>query len=351
MFHCHIDDHISRHAPLRDMRAGLADPKLTVARRFHQPNEPMGGMVIALKILPRPGDRAQAPQIATRRLTLEMNAENVVHPPYEGLSKGSLRLSGDSTAAVSTGNLGPPIVLTRGQPVAITVLNRTFEETSMHWHGVALQDSYYDGGAGMGMAMKGDRMSPPIEPGAAFVARFTPPDAGTFMYHAHMDDGWQLASGLVGPLIIMPAGERFDPMTDHIVMISESYERAGSPFVAINGTLKPPPITMTVGVPQRLRLIELLLSGENLAVSLWDGSRVLVWTPIAKDGRSLPAALQLPEIATRGLSVGETRDFRFTPERPGTLTLSVYDGDNNNMLVGSERIIVTASGSTAAKQP
>jgi FtsP/CotA-like multicopper oxidase with cupredoxin domain len=343
MFHCHIDDHITRHAPLRDMRAGKADPDLTVAKRFHQPNEQMGGMVIAFKVLPRPGDSAPVAQVEGRRLTLEMDAKNVAHPTYEGLSRGIVRLSEGNTIAVSTGNLGPPIVLTRGEPVAITILNRTFEETSVHWHGIALQDSYYDGGAGMGMATKDAHMSPPIEPGASFEARFTPPDAGTFMYHAHMDDGWQLAGGLVGPLIVMPAGERFDPSTDHIVMISESYEKAGSPFVAIGGTLTPAPLTMEAGVPQRLRLIELSLSGENLAVSLSDGSRVLLWTPIAKDGRTLPAALRLPEIATRGLSVGETRDFRFTPERPGTLTLAVYDLDNNNMLVGSQRITVTAA--------
>ncbi len=344
MYHCHIDDHITRHAPLGDMRAGKADPKLTIAKRFHQPNEPMGGMVIAIKVLPRPGDSAPVAQPEARRLTLEMDATSVAHPTYEGLSKGSLRLSDGKTIAASTGNLGPPIVLTRGQPVAITVLNRTFEETSVHWHGIALQDSYYDGGAGMGMAMKGDRMSPPIEPGAAFEARFTPPDAGTFMYHAHMDDGWQLGSGLIGPLIVMPPGETFDPTTDHIVMISESYEKAGSPFVAIGGTLTPPPLRMTAEVPQRLRLIELSLSGENLAVSLSDGARVLVWTPIAKDGRDLPGALQVPQIATRGLSVGETRDFRFTPAKAGTLTLGVYDLDNNNRLVGTQRIVVTAAG-------
>ncbi len=346
MYHCHIDDHITRHAPLRDMRAGKADPNLTIAKRFHQPNEPMGGMVIAFKVLPRPGDSAPAEEAQPRRLTLEMDAQNVAHPPYEGLSKGSLRLSEGNTITASSGNLGPPIVLTRGQPVAITVLNRTFEETSVHWHGIALEDSYYDGGAGMGMAMKNDRMSPPIEPGAAFEARFTPPDAGTFMYHAHMDDGWQLGSGLIGPLIVLPAGKTFDPTTDHVVMISESYEKAGSPFVAIGGTLAPPPLTMTAGVPQRLRFIELSLSGENLAVSLSDGSRVLAWTPIAKDGRDLPGRLQVPEIATHGLSVGETRDFRFMPAKPGILTLSVYDLDNNNLLVANQRIVVTAPGTS-----
>ena len=346
MYHCHIDDHITRHAPLRDMRAGRADPELTVAKRFHQPNEPMGGMVIALKVVPRPGDGAPVEATAQRRLTLEMDAGNVARPTYEGLAKGTLRLFDGASVAVSTGNLGPPIVLTQGQPVAINVINRTFEETSVHWHGIALQDSYYDGGAGMGMAMKDNRMAPPIEPGASFEARFTPPDAGTFMYHAHMDDGWQLAGGLIGPLIVLRPGQTFDPATDHVVMLSESYEKAGSPLVAIGGTLAPPPIQMTAGIPQRLRLIELSLSGENLVASLSNGSRVLTWTPLAKDGRDLPATLQMPEPATHALSVGETRDFRFTPSKPGTLTLSIYDLDNNNMLVATQRILVASGDRT-----
>jgi manganese oxidase len=340
MFHCHIDDHITRHAPLSDMLAGKADPTLTVAKRFHLPNEPMGGMVIALRVLPRPGDPAIVAPRSPRRLTLALEAHAVPQPPYAGLTKDMIRLTDGDRTTESTGNLGPSIVLTRGEPVAIAVVNHTLEQTSMHWHGIALDDSYYDGGAGMGMAMRGERMSPPIEPGATFVARFTPPDAGTFMYHSHMDDGWQLGSGLDGPLIVVPPGQRFDPETDHVVMISESYEKAGSPYVAIGGSLSPSPLVMASGVPQRLRLIVLTLGGENLVASLSDGSHVVRWTPIAKDGRDLPERLQRETIATHGLTIGETRDFRFTPTTPGMLTLNIYDLDNNNVLAASQRIDV-----------
>ena len=341
MFHCHIDDHISQHAPLRDMLAGKADPNLTVAKRFHLPGEPMGGMVIALHVRPRPSDRAIVVPRSPRRLTLALEAHTPPNPTYVGFTKDTIRLTDGDQTTESSGNLGPPIVLTRGEPVAIAVVNHTLEQTSMHWHGIALQDSYYDGGAGMGMAMNGERMSPPIDPGATFVARFTPPDAGTFMYHSHMDDGWQLGSGLDGPLIVMPPGQRFDPETDHVVMISESYEKAGSPFVAIGGALSPTPLSMTAGVPQRLRLIVLTLGGENLVASLSDGSHVLRWTPIAKDGRDLPARLQRDSVATQGLTIGETRDFRFTPTTPGTLTLNIYDLDNN-VLAASQKLEVSA---------
>jgi FtsP/CotA-like multicopper oxidase with cupredoxin domain len=340
MFHCHIDDHISRHAPLRDMRAGKADPHLTVAKRFHLPNESMGGMVIALKVLPRPGDRAPSVAASPRKLALDITSREVQGAPF-GLSRDAFALTDGARTIAQAGSMGPPIVLTRGEPVAIAVTNHMNEPTSVHWHGIAIEDSYYDGGAGMGMAMPGSRMPPAIEPGQTFVARFVPPDAGTFMYHSHLDDGWQLAGGLVGPLIVLPPGERFDARTDHIVMVSELFENAGGSPLAIDGMLAPPPLAVTAGVAQRLRFSNLTLGGENLVVSLSDGSRVLDWTPIAKDGRDLPARNQKRGIAIHALTIGETRDFRFTPERAGTLKIGVYDLDNNDALVASQTIEVT----------
>ena len=63
---------------------------------------------------------------------------------------------------------GPPIVLTRGQPVEIAVENRLPQSTSVHWHGIELE-SYYDGVPGWGG--EGRQVTPPIRPGETFVAR------------------------------------------------------------------------------------------------------------------------------------------------------------------------------------
>ena len=345
MFHCHIDDHISRHAPVRDMLAHRADPQLTVAKRFHLADQPMGGMVVAVTVVPIPGDRAPLPLAATRTLAVDVNSE-VVPGARFGLSRDSFTLSEAGHSALSTGSLGPPIVLVQGAPVAIAITNHMTETTSIHWHGIALEDSYYDGGAGMGMtpgmaSMSNRRMPPAIVPGKTFVARFVPPDAGTFTYHSHLDDGWQLAGGLIGPLIVVPRGQVFDARTDHSVMISESFPNAGSPPLAINGLASPPPIVASAGVAQRLRFANLTLVGDNLVVSLCEGTRVLQWAPIAKDGHDLPLRLQRRSVATHALTIGETRDFRFTPQHAGTLTLNVYDADDNGALVASQRVDVS----------
>lgn len=78
-------------------------------------------------------------------------------------------------------------------------------------------------------------------------------------------------------------------------------------------------------VPRRLRFADLTLAGQDHVVSLVDAGRVVSWTPIAKDGRALPARLRQDQRATNAMTIGETRDFRFVPAHPGRLELQVYD--------------------------
>jgi FtsP/CotA-like multicopper oxidase with cupredoxin domain len=114
---------------------------------------------------------------------------------------------------------GPPLILTRGQPTAIRVVNQLSEALAVHWHGIELE-SYYDGGPGW--SGSGRQLLKPIAPGRSFVVQLTAPRAGTFIYHTHIDDVKQLSSGLYGPLIVLPPGEKFDPETDRVLVISRA---------------------------------------------------------------------------------------------------------------------------------
>jgi manganese oxidase len=102
---------------------------------------------------------------------------------------------------------GSPIVLTRGEPTEIVVLNRADVPLGVHWHGLELE-SWADGVPGWS-GMPG-RVSPAIQPGDSFAVRMTPPRAGTFMYHVHSEPGHQLAQGLYGPFLVLEPGERRD---------------------------------------------------------------------------------------------------------------------------------------------
>ena len=199
--------------------------------------------------------------------------------------------------------------MTRGVPAQVTVVNRTSNATAVHWHGIELE-SFYDGVAGWSGA--GTRMAPMIAPNDSFVARFTPPRAGTFIYHTHADDMRQLAHGLYAPLIVLEPGERWDPATDHVLMIGGAFEGANY-VVALNGSTSPRPLELRAGVRHRFRVINMTIDEEaNLSwfasADSADSTRV-TWRAIAKDGAVLPDRMATVRAATLHIAPGETYDF------------------------------------------
>ena len=127
---------------------------------------------------------------------------------------------------------GPTIVLKRDEPVEITLKNELAEASAVHWHGMELE-SYYDGVHEFGGV--GQQRTPLINPGESFVVKFTPPRAGTFMYHTHMHDDHQLSTGMYGAMLVMDPAETYDPETDHALVIGVDGigSRAG---VVLNGS-------------------------------------------------------------------------------------------------------------------
>lgn len=88
---------------------------------------------------------------------------------------------------------GPLLRVKRGQQIDVSVTNHLQQSTSVHWHGLRI-DNAMDGVAGLTQA--------PIEPGETFDYSFKPPDAGTYWYHSHQRGWEQVARGLYGPLIV-----------------------------------------------------------------------------------------------------------------------------------------------------
>jgi FtsP/CotA-like multicopper oxidase with cupredoxin domain len=86
---------------------------------------------------------------------------------------------------------GPEIRLKRGETVRARLTNALSDETTIHWHGINLVNAM-DGVPGV--------TQDAVQPGGLFEYEFRVPDAGSFMYHAHV--GHQLDLGLYGPLIV-----------------------------------------------------------------------------------------------------------------------------------------------------
>ena len=87
----------------------------------------------------------------------------------------------------------PEIRLRKGEPVRIVVRNRLKIPTTVHWHGMLVENAM-DGVPGL--------TQDAIQPGEAFVYAFTPTIAGSFIYHPHARTHEQAGRGLVGALIV-----------------------------------------------------------------------------------------------------------------------------------------------------
>jgi FtsP/CotA-like multicopper oxidase with cupredoxin domain len=204
------------------------------------------------------------------------------------------------------------MVLTRGEPVAVDVINRLTEPTAIHWHGIELE-SYSDGVAGFGGTA--GSVTPPVAPGGTFTARFTPPRAGTFIYHTHWHNASQLAGGIYGPLVVLEPGQTYDPVTDHIVLLGLDGANAAPPNepIVVNGETTPRPLILKAGASNRIRFINITPSNVALTVQLLTQFDPTQWTLVSKDGMAIAPGARKPQPARQLVTVGETYDFELPP--------------------------------------
>jgi len=312
IFHCHLVAHF-----LPEM--SLANALVAQPERLHEHGaNHMAGLVTGITVT---GERDPIPSHGRRR-----KLRLLVHERPAG--KGALPKFGyqieESHKLTPTDlrDANPTLLLERSRPVEIEVVNQLHEPTAVHWHGIELE-SYYDGVAGWGMG--GSSVTPSIPPGGSFRVRFTPPRSGTFIYHTHMNDEVQLFGGLYGPLIVLDPGARWDASTDHIFIFSREGGTELSAERLLNGSAEPPPVVWRKGQAHRLRLMN--ISPNNPAViSLLGPTGLLQWRAVAKDGADLPSGQAVMQGARQLIWNGETYDFEYATQQPGSLRLEVENG-------------------------
>ena len=279
----------------------------------------MSGLILGISVTPRAGFAPAAASLVPRReLRMVLRELPVLVDSFPGISVAFGDSATFGRVAMAHDVPVPTLVLTRGEPARIRIVNRMSTPASIHWHGIEL-DSYFDGVPGW----SGDHahLAPMIAPNDSFVAEMTPPRAGTFIYHTHIENGHQLASGLYGALVVTEPTAPYDSAEDLMVLFG-----GGDPplyrSTYLNGSLTPPPRALKAGVTYRVRLIDVT---ENFGVTvvLTHKARVVQWRPIAKDGADLPAAKRELRPAAQLANVGETYDFEFTPTTPGDYFLEM----------------------------
>lgn len=323
LFHCHFQSHMSveeRVPVIKEMEppaygAATNAPEHHDSMSMGAMND-MAGLVLVTNVKPAHGE-----DLSTSTTIPPHKVDLVIEPTAASGNSPTFSCSvreGKKLVASLEKSMGPPIVVTKGEPTEITITNHLAEPTSIHWHGMEL-DAYYDGVVGAGTA---DHVTPAILPGGSFVARFTPNRAGTFIYHTHAADPDQLTGGIYGALIVLEPGEKFDPEHDRVFMLGTREASFFATRITINGEEVPNPMVFDRGGRYRLRLINM---APDLAADFQLGSKEhpVTWDAIAKDGAMLPARLAKTSDARLHIASGETYDFEFQPKMAGEIPLEV----------------------------
>ncbi len=217
-----------------------------------------------------------------------------------------LDLGGRTVATWAYGDSvpGPPVRATAGDMVRIDFRNDLPEETSVHWHGLAIPHDM-DGVPHL--------TSEPVPPGGSFAFAFVVPDPGTYWFHPHT--GLQLDRGLYAPFIVDDPAEPGDYDAEWIVVLDDWTDGLGAspdqiladlrsrrgpmmgmhgggsawgdvayPAYLINGRTPQDPSVLRAGPGQRVRLriinagadtvFDVALAGHALQVTHTDGFAV-----------------------------------------------------------------------------
>jgi FtsP/CotA-like multicopper oxidase with cupredoxin domain len=315
LVHCHLLAHIRPISTVNQAVAIQSGQNIWPHDESAHGLNHMGGMVVGITVT------GKYVPVASHGGTQKLRLLVRERPAENGLAAGySYQLEGDNRGASTRLTVpGPPLVLERGRPVDIEVVNQLHEATTVHWHGVELQ-SYYDGVSGWDG--DGSRVTPRIEPGHSFHARFTPVRAGTFIYHTHLNDEVQLSGGLYGPVIVLEPGAKFDPATDVVFLMGRDGPDPVRAPLLLNGSAAPPVLHWRAGQRYRLRLINITPSA-TANVHFLGPPGLLRWRAIAKDGADLPPLRVIATDAQQSIMPGEVYDFEYQPAQAGRLKLEV----------------------------
>jgi FtsP/CotA-like multicopper oxidase with cupredoxin domain len=119
-----------------------------------------------------------------------------------------LDIGGDTLRMLAYGGSipGPTVHVAQGASAAITFHNRAGVPTTVHWHGLRL-DNQFDGVP----AGRHRGMQAPVEDGERFTYRLRFPDPGLYWYHPHIREDYSQELGLYGNILVEPSDPDYWP--------------------------------------------------------------------------------------------------------------------------------------------
>ena len=106
---------------------------------------------------------------------------------------------------------GPTLKVQQGSEIVVNVTNDGDLETTVHWHGLRLENKY-DGVPHETQA--------PIPIGGSFSYRIQFPDPGLYWYHPHIREDYSQELGLYGNIVVVPADRDYWPPVDRDLVLT-----------------------------------------------------------------------------------------------------------------------------------
>ena len=162
--------------------------------------------------LPRPAQPDSLPVAAPRKLirlasgdTLRLTA-GIVRRPFKGRTLTMFAFNGQYP--------GPLLQVAQGAEVTVELTNALDQPTTVHWHGVRL-DNANDGVP--------DMTQRAVAPGERFAYHLRFPDAGIYWYHPHVREDVQQDLGLYGNIMVRsPRSDYFSPANrEEVLMLDD----------------------------------------------------------------------------------------------------------------------------------
>ena len=100
---------------------------------------------------------------------------------------------------------GPTLHVVQGSEITVEMLNDIDIDTTVHWHGLRLQNQY-DGAPHETQA--------PIPVGGTFSYKLQFPDPGIYWYHPHIREDYAMELGLYGTIVVEPSDPAYWPAVD-----------------------------------------------------------------------------------------------------------------------------------------
>jgi manganese oxidase len=320
VMHCHFAGHMTSMEGMNKDRRYPSDPAARDKATHSSHHQYMEGLVIGLNV--KPVGAMKASGVASRTIRLIARSKPNGYGEYAGYGY-VLGGSSEEADAKAINVPGPLLVLKKNETVAINIINQTHEPAAVHWHGIELE-SFPDGVPGV--SGYGKSILPPIPPGDSLTVQFTPPRAGTFMYHSHSNEFQQIASGMYGAIVVVEPGQSFNAETDKLFVVSDNgptvnVMKGPYPRMLINGELEPKAVELKAGTTYRFRMVNIRADG-GAEIKLMDGESIAKWRRVARDGADLPAHQAIEMDGVMRFAAGMILDFEFTPKKAGTYRLT-----------------------------